>query len=471
MITMRHLLLSAASISLLGGCTMMPGYERPAAPVAANWPTPAMGELDSQAKQSAADISWQAFFTSPILQKVIGTALDNNRDLRVAALKIEEARAIYRIQRADLVPSIDGTLAGTRSRIPEDLSTTGDAVTASQYEANIGVTAYELDLFGRVRSLNESALEDYLATEEAARATQISLIAETANAYLQLLADQKILELTQDTLNAQQESYDLIERSNALGASTKLDLSRARTTLETAKANEALYTRLVAQDKNALVLLMGTGDAAALDTLESLDDVGLMDQLPVGLPSDVLTLRPDVAQAEHSLKSANAEIGAARAAFFPTISLTGSAGFASDALSSLFSGGAAGAWSFAPRLTLPIFEGGRNVANLDASETRKKIAVSQYEKAIQSAFRDVADALAGRATLDDQLQAQQDLADAAQNAYDLSNARYKQGIDNYLSVLDAQRTSYSAQQSEIEVQRAYLSNLVTLYKALGGGAR
>jgi multidrug efflux system outer membrane protein len=466
----RHLFISVAAVCLLNGCTMIPEYLQPDAPVAAKWPTTSADELSQDGQKYAGDITWQEFFKSPVLQKVIATALENNRDLRIAALNIEEARATYRIQRADLVPSVDGTLAGSRTRTPEDLSATGRAVTSSQYEANLGVTAFELDLFGRVRSLNESALEDYLATEEARRATQISLIAETANAYLQLLADQKALELTRSTLDAQQESYDLIAKSNALGAATKLTLSQARTTLEAAKANEALYTRRAAQDKNALILLMGTGDAAVLDSIESLNDVSLMEQIPVGLPSEVLTLRPDIRQAEHTLKSANAKIGAARAAFFPTISLTGSAGFASDALSSLFSGGAAGAWRFAPQITLPIFEGGRNIATLDASEVRKDIAVAGYEKSIQSAFRDVADALAGRATLSDQLQAQRDLVAAAQTAYDLSLARYKQGIDSYLNALDAQRSLYSAQQGEIQVQQAYLSNLIDLYKALGGGA-
>jgi multidrug efflux system outer membrane protein len=467
----RNLLMSATAVALLAGCTMVPDYMRPDAPVASNWPVPKADDLSGQAQKSATDVTWQEFFRSPVLQKVIATALDNNRDLRIAALNIEEARAQYRIQRADLVPSVNGGLSGSRQRIPDDLSPTGKATTGSQYDANVAVTAFELDLFGRIRSLNEGALEDYLATEEARNATQIALIAETANVYLQLLADQKTLRLTQETLATQQQSYDLIAKTNELGAATGLDLAQASTAVETAKANLALYTRLVAQDKNALVLLMGTGDAGALSETETLESVLLMDNLPVGLPSEVLLLRPDIRQAEHSLKGANARIGAARAAFFPTISLTGSAGFASDSLGDLFTSGGAGAWSFLPRLTMPIFEGGRNIANLDVAEARKEISVAQYEKAIQVAFREVADELVARATLTDQLQAQRGLVAAAQKSYDLSQARYKQGIDNYLVALDSQRALYVAQQNEIIVEQQYLANLVNLYKTLGGGAR
>lgn len=471
MMALRTLTLSAATAALLVGCTMTPTYESPGLPVAGQWPVTEAQTLDQKGRQSAADITWQEFFQSPVLKKVIATALDNNRDLRLAALNIEEARALYRIQRADLVPSVNLGTGMSRQRTPEDLSPTGKSQTSSQYTANVGVTAYELDIFGRVRSLSEAAMEEYLAVEENRAAVQIALVAETANAYIQLLADQKILQLAQDTLAAQQQSFDLISRSNALGAATKLDLSRSRTVLETARADVALYTRLVAQDKNALILLMGTGDAAALENTETLDSLAIMQNLPVGLPSDVLVLRPDVRAAEHRLKAANANIGAARAAFFPRLSLTGTLGFASDALSSLFSGGAAGAWSFVPQLTLPLFEGGRNVANMDLATVRKDMAVTTYEKTVQTAFREVADQLAARETLDEQITAQRNLVQASQDAYDLSNARYRSGIDNFLSALDAQRSLYAAQQQAIQVEAQYYSNMVTLYKTLGGGAK
>ncbi len=468
---LRHLTLSATAAALLAGCTMTPTYEQPALPVASQWPVAEAQTLDVQGQKAAADITWQEFFTSPVLQKVIATALENNRDLRIAALNIEEARALYRVQRADLMPTVGLNTGVTRQRVPDDLSPTGKATTATQYDANVGVTAYELDIFGRVRSMSESAFESYLATEENRAAVQIALIAETANAYIQLLADQKILQLAQDTLGAQQQSFDLISRSNALGAATKLDLSRARTVLETARADVAQYTRRVAQDKNALILLMGTGDAGALENTETLDELALMTSVPVGLPSGVLALRPDVRAAEHRLKAANANIGAARAAFFPRLTLTGALGFASDALSSLFSSGAAGAWSFVPQLTLPLFEGGRNVANMDLATARKNIAIADYERTVQTAFREVADELAGRETLSKQLGAQRNLVQATQDAYDLSNARYRSGIDNYLSALDAQRELYGAQQQAILVEAQYHANLVNLYKALGGGAK
>lgn len=468
--TLRALTLSAATIALLTGCTMTPSYEQPALPVASQWPVAEASTLSGESQQAVSTITWQDFFKSPVLQKVIATSLENNRDLRIAALNIEEARALYRVQRADLMPTIGGKLGATRQRTPEDLSPTGKSVTSAQYDANIGVTAFELDLFGRVRSLSEAAFEEYLAVEENRNAVQIALVAEVANVYIQLLADQKILTLAQNTLAAQQKSFDLIQRSNALGAATKLDLSRAQTVLETARADVARYTRLVAQDKNALILLMGTGDAAALTDTETLDDLQLLSAIPVGLPSDVLVLRPDVRAAEHRLKAANANIGAARAAFFPRLTLTGALGFASDALSSLFSGGAAGAWTFAPQLTLPLFEGGRNVAGLDLAEARKNIAVATYEKTVQTAFREVADELAARETLAEQLGAQRRLVGASQDAYNLSDARYRSGIDSYFSALDAQRELYAAQQQEILVQQQYYANLVTLYKTLGGGA-
>ena len=466
----KTLLSMTAAAALLAGCTMIPDYDRPDLPVSAGWPEGQAYEgITGVSEADISKVNWQSFFLSSPMQQVIQTSLDNNRDLRVASLQVEQARALYRVERAALVPSINATGSGTRQGVPENASGLGKDTVSSTYSANVGTTAFELDLFGRIRSMNERALEEYFATEEAQQSARIALIAETANAYLTYLADKKLLGITEDTLKSQQEAYALIKKRYDLGTSSQLDLEQARTSVETARANRARYLRFVAQDRNALELLMGTApDMAVLDSL-TLDTVQLADNLPVGLPSAVLLERPDIKQAEHSLKAANANIGAARAAFFPTISLTGSAGFASESLSDLFKSGSSLAWSFIPQITLPIFEGGKNIANLDSATAGQKIAVAQYEKAIQTAFREVSDELAARGTYTEQLAAQSSLVSATGNAYRISRARYDQGTDNYLSVLDSQRELYSAQQSEITVQQERLTNLVSLYKVLGGG--
>ncbi len=466
----KTLLTVTVSASVLTACTMIPDYERPGLPVSAQWPQGQAYEgIEGVTNADISKVGWQSFFLSPPMQQVIQTSLDNNRDLRVAALQVEQARALYRVERAALVPSVNATGTGTRQGIPENASTTGQDMISSTYSANVGA-AFELDLFGRLRSLNEKALEEYFATEEAQQAARITLISETANAYLTYLADKKLLDITKDTLKTQQESFALIKQRYDLGIGSQLDLEQARTSVETARANRARYVRYVAQDRNALELLMGTAPdtATTLDAL-TLDTVELADNLPVGLPSAVLLERPDIRQAEHSLKAANANIGAARAAFFPTISLTGSAGLASEGLSDLFKSGSSLAWSFIPQITLPIFSGGKNIANLDNATTGQKIAAAQYEKSIQTAFREVADELAARGTYTEQLAAQISLVGATGNAYIISRARYDQGTDNYLSVLDSQRELYSAQQSEIAVQQERLTNFVNLYKVLGGG--
>lgn len=459
--------------TMLGGCSMIPDYLRPASPAAAQWPA---GDAYQQVAaensgKTAADTGWQEFFRSQNLQRLIGAALENNRDLRVAALNVEAARAAYRVQRADLVPSVNAGAGMSRQGVPENASSSGRDTVSSQYTANVATTAFELDVFGRIRSLNEKALQQYLATDEARKSVQIALVAEVANAYLTLLADEKLLKLTEETLAAQQESFTLIQRSFDAGIGSQLDVSQARTSVETARTNLAQYKRRVAQDKNALALLVGAADVTVDTANETLDDTLIMESLPAGLPSDVLLNRPDILQAEYTLKAANANIGAARAAFFPRISLTGSLGLASASLSDLFKSGSGLAWSFAPQLTVPIFEGGANKANLDLANVQKNIAVASYEKSIQTAFREVADELAARGTYSDQLQAQSALVAATQNAYDLSQLRYKQGVDSYLNVLDAQRSLYSAQQGEIQVQQQRLSNLVNLYKVLGGGLK
>jgi multidrug efflux system outer membrane protein len=460
--------------TVLTGCTnLTPYYERPALPVQAELPTgDAYKPTQNAGDKAVSQIAWNEFFQSPHLQSLIQTALDHNRDLRVAALNIEAARAQYRIQRADLVPHVNANANGSIQSTPSNaLMNPLQPGRLETYTANLASTAYELDLFGRIRSLNDNALQKYFATEEARHTTQIALIAEVANAYLAYHADRKLLDLTQHTFQTQQESYDVIKKSFDMGIGSQLDVSQAATSVETARANHAQYLRRLAQDKNALTLLVGsTVDDKTLN-VESLDDIKMMQDLPIGLASDILLQRPDIRQAEYQLKAANANIGAARAAFFPRISLTASAGLASNELADLFKSGSAWAWNLAPQLTVPIFQGGRNEANLEFAKTNQKIAVAQYEKSIQSAFREVSDELAARGTYTDQLNAQKSLVAASQQSYDLSMARYKAGVDSHLTVLDSQRALYNAQQNEIAVQLQRMSNLVGLYKALGGGQR
>jgi len=472
--TMYRSILTAALAAALAGCSLAPTYERPDAPVSATFPTGPAYETPGQpaAGAAAADIGWRDFFADPLLQRLISMALEANRDLRVAALNVEEARAQYRIQRADLLPGVGVAGQGSVQRMPGDLSQSGESTISRSYQVGGAVSAWELDLFGRIRSLSDQALETYLAQDETRLATQLSLVAETAAAYLTLRADQELLSLTRSTLAAQQDSYRLTKQSYDLGVATELDLSQAEIALRTAERNLSQYTRMAAQDRNALVLLVGqplpADVVAQLDQARALPDGIMPSNLPAGLPSDLLARRPDIRAAEHQLRAANANIGAARAAFFPTISLTGSAGTASASLGGLFDAGS-GAWSFAPSITVPIFAGGALRASLDAAKVRKNIQVAQYEKSIQTAFREVSDALAGRGTLQTQIVAQRQLVDASQRAYDLSRQRFEQGVDNHLSVLDAQRSLYSAQQVLVETRLARLSNLVTLYRSLGGG--
>lgn len=467
--TIRRGVLPLALVTALmaAGCsTLAPTYERPQAPVSSAWPESGAASTAASTRQ-ASEIGWREFFADAKLRSVIELALQNNRDLRVAALNIERAQAQYRIQRADLFPSINASAGQSAQRTPSDVSGSAQNITRS-YSATLGFSAYELDLFGRVRSLQDQALQTYFATEEAARSTQISLVAQVATAWLTLGADQQRLALARETLASQEASYKLTSRSHELGVASQLDLSQARTSVESARADAASYATQVAQDRNALALLVG---AAVPDEL--LPQAGRQLQaataeLPAGVPAEVLARRPDVRQAERTLQAANANIGAARAAFFPRISLTASAGTASGELSGLFGNGSS-MWTFMPQVSLPIFNAGSNRANLKVAELDRDIDVAGYEKAIQTAFREVADALAQRAHVGEQLAAQQALADAAGSAYKLSDARYRKGVDDYLSVLDAQRSLYSAQQGLITVRLAQQVNLVTLYKALGGG--
>ena len=463
----KSLIALAVTAFILGGCSLIPDYNQPAAPVPAQWPQgPAYSPTESAAV-AAAEQGWRQFFQDPALQQLIETALVNNRDLRVAALNIDAYRAQYRIQRADLFPAVSADGSGSRQRVPADLSTSGKAGITSQYSATLGISAYELDLFGRVRSLSEQALETYFSSEEARRSTQISLVASVANAYMTWQADKELLKLTQDTLGAFEESYKLTSRSNEVGVASALDLAQSRTSVENARAQLARYTRQVAQDENSLTLLLGTGIPANLQTAKPLSD-DLLSDVPAGLPSDLLQRRPDILQAEYNLKAANANIGAARAAFFPSISLTANAGSLSPDLSGLFKGGS-GTWLFQPQINLPIFNAGSLRASLDYAKIQKDIGVANYEKSIQTAFQEVADGLAARQTYTEQLQAQRDFVQANQDYYRLAERRYRIGVDSNLTFLDAQRQLFSAQQALITDRLAQLTSAVNLYKALGGG--
>ncbi|RZM04520.1 MAG: AdeC/AdeK/OprM family multidrug efflux complex outer membrane factor [Variovorax sp.] len=461
-------LASMAVALLLGGCSLMPAHQRPTAPVAATFP----GDAGAVPVLPVADLGWREVFTDPALQRVIELTLAHNRDLRVAVLDIERARAQYRVQEAASLPAIAANGSGSASRTPADLSLAGAPTVAHSYSATLGLSAYELDLFGRVRSLDEQALEQFLSTAEARRATQISLVAEVVHAYLTLGCDRERLQLARDTLASQSDSLRLRQRAFDLGVSSALTLRQAQTSVESARVDVERYTAQVAQDRNALVLLAGTTlpDELLPQALPAApgDDTALLVAIPPGLSSDLLQRRPDILQAEHALRGANASIGAARAAFYPRISLTASAGSSSASLSDLFRGGS-GAWSFVPQISLPIFDAGTRQANLRIATVERDIRVARYEQAVQTAFREVADALAQRDTLGRQLTAQEALVDSTADAHRLSEARFRRGIDSYLGVLDSQRSLYAARQNLIGTRLSRLTNLVTFYKALGGG--
>ena len=462
----KSLLSLTIAAVVLSGCSLIPDYQRPEAPVAAQYPQGLAYDSANAPGQAAAEQGWKQFFHDPALQQLIQVALENNRDLRVAALNIDAYAAQYRIQRADLFPAVSATGSASRQRVPARASQTGEAAISSSYSATLGISAYELDLFGRVRSLSEQALQSYFATEEARRSTQISLVANVANAYLTWQADKELLKLTQETLGAYEQSFKLTSRSAEVGVASALDLSQARTAVENARVQLARYTRQVAQDENSLTLLLGTGLPANLNTQPLSDD--LLSEVPPGLPSDLLQRRPDILQAERNLLAANANIGAARAAFFPSISLTGNAGTLSPDLSGLFKGGS-GTWTFAPQINLPIFNAGSLRASLDYAKIQKDINVANYEKAIQTGFQEVSDGLAARRTYNEQLQAQTAYVASNQDYYRLAERRYRIGVDSNLTFLDAQRQLFSAQQSLITDRLAQLTSEVNLYKALGGG--
>lgn len=496
----------------LGGCTLAPKYERPAAPVAERFPG------GPRVSGDASEIRWRDFFADPRLKRAVELALENNRDLRVAVLNVQQLQAEYRIQRAALFPTIDATGSYTRARSAGVTSDNGSSVattagggvagtgnggtgttgggtgttpgggagsaigsttsavgstsrngsTNSIYSVSVGTTAYEVDLFGRVRSLSKQALETYFASDETRRSTEISLVAQVASQYLTLREQEEQLKLARQTLAAVQESYNLNRRSYEVGTVSELDLSTADAQVQTARVNVYNYERLVGQAENYLTLLVGQPLPADLPAGRSLEGQGTFAKLPGGLPSDLIARRPDILSAEHTLLAANANIGAARAAFFPVITLTASGGNTSLELSNLFKHAAA-VWTFAPQISVPIFNGGANVANLDYAVIGKRIEVANYEKAIQTAFREVSDALIARSRYAKQVEAQEALVASEQRRYDLSNLRYRQGADSYLSVLTAQQDLYSSQNTLINTRTDRLANLITLYKALGGG--
>lgn len=453
---------------VFAGCSLAPHYSRPQAPVPAAPPDgPAYKNIKAtSAAPTACEMPWREFFTDKRLQRVIETALQNNRDLSVAALNVERARALYRIQGAELMPKVYGDGSGGKERVPSDLSGTGRSETVEQYSVGLGVTSWEIDFFGRIRSLKQKALEEFFSTEQARRSAQILLISEVATTYLTMAADRENLKLARSTLDAQRASYDLILQRYKVGVAAELDIHQAQTRVDAARVDVARYTKLTAQDENALNLLMGS--SAPLDLCsDSLRDVRPPRAILFKTSSEVLLSRPDVLQAENLLKAANAHIGSARAALFPRISLTTAFGTASAELSGLFKDGSA-SWNFAPQIGLAIFDPGIWSA-LKVSKVQRKIAVARYEKAIQTAFREVADALAQRGTVNEQLEAQESLVHATAKTYRLSNDRYSQGIDNYLGVLDAQRSLYAAKQGLIDIRLARLVNQVRLYEVLGGG--
>jgi multidrug efflux system outer membrane protein len=467
----QWLILVASAVVLLTGC----GAMEPTLPVTetgipADWPlqpaSPGSARpADAPAQAPAndvAEIGWREFFDDPALEQLIGLALENNRDLRAALLNVERARALYRIERADRLPSLDATATMMRA------GSNNAFVQNRTYSAELGVAAYELDLFGRVHNLGQAALRDYLAQAEAARSARLSLVAEVANAWLTLQADLELQRIAQAALANREEELALTGKRFELGAASRLEVSQSKIELETARADLWQFTGQVARDINALRLMTGTHLQRELLSGPVDMQVTGLGALPPGTPSEVLLRRPDVVQAEYTLRAENANVGAARAAFFPSIALTGSVGTASNELTDLFGSGT-DVWAFMPQINLPIFQGGRLRGNLDASKADRDIALAGYERSIQSAFREVADALALTRTLAEQIASREALLKAAENADELSRRRYEAGSDSYLVRLDSQRTLYTAQQALVSTLLAQQANRVTLYKVLGGG--
>jgi multidrug efflux system outer membrane protein len=460
----------ALVILALAGCTLAPTYHRPAAPISSSWPkVPGhRGTPATAAAVPAADIGWREFFRDPRLQQLVELALTNNLDLRVAMLNVDQMRALYHVQRDALIPTVDVNANGTRQRIAYGFAGGGGAATFNQFNVNLGVAQYELDLFGRVRSLKKQALETYFATEEARKSAQITLVAEVGAAYLTERELTEQLAVARQTLKATSSSYDLTKRSYDAGVRSELDLNVAETQRQTARAAVAGYEQQLAQAEDYLVLLVGSPLPDGLPAPQPFNPEICLSDIPAGLPSDLIARRPDILEAEHQLEAANANIGAARAAFFPTVTLTGSAGTASTTLEGLFAPGSQ-AWNFSPQIVWPIFAAGTAWHELQAVKAAKLIEVASYQKVIQTAFREVADALAVQATVQTQLSANQALVRAEQRTYTLTEARFHSGIDSSLNLLVAQQAQYNAQQNLIQTRYSRLFNLINLYQALGGG--
>ncbi|CAM3732334.1 efflux transporter outer membrane subunit [Bordetella tumulicola] len=452
------------AVVVLSGCTLTPDYQRPVAPIPAAWPAAFAGE---QQGGSAASIAWQDFVRNDEARELVHLALENNRDLKTALLDIEAARAQYRIQRADRYPFIDGQASGQRQRVPADIGSPGQDRISDRYEVGLGLTAFELDLFGRLRSLSEAALQEYLATEEVARAVRISLIVSVLESYVVADGALKRRLLTQETLQTRQISLNLISQRRSQGVASALDYQDAIALTEEARAELERTDREFQRARNALAMLVGnTVDRDAILTAPASGSI-ISDQVHAGLPAELLQRRPDILAAERRLMARNADIGAARAAFFPRLSLTGSYGSASSDLSGLFEAGS-GAWTFAPRIDLPIFRGGQNRASLDLASVRRDRAVVAYERTIQTAFREVVDALDGRETLAREAQARRALAAASTQALTLAEARYKQGVDGFLRYLDSQRSSFADRVGAIDAATEHDVAVVQLFGAVGG---
>lgn len=454
---------SAALTALLAlaGCSMAPTYERPELPVPAAWPDDVQGGT-----AAAKPVDWNSFFPDERLRALIKLALEHNRDLRIATARVAEAQALYGIQRADRLPSVNVGATGSNVRTPADLSATGAAVISRRADVNVNMLPFELDFWGRVASLSQAAKASYLATEQAQRAFRLSLIASVADGYLGLAEAQERMDIAQATLETREKTRDLVERRRSAGLAGDLDYLQADAAYEGAKADLAALQRQYSAARNFLRALVGT-EPKDLPAGKPLAEQGIALDQQADVPSQVLVHRPDVLAAEQRLLSANANIGAARAAFFPRISLTASAGTASAQLGNLFKDGQE-AWSFTPSLTLPIFDYGRNSANLDLANVRKDIAVADYERTVQQAFREVADLLVARDKLAEQMKAVEAQERSQQRAADIAEARYKQGVGSFLEVLDAQRQLFAVRQGLIQVRRAMWSSAAQLYKALGG---
>ncbi|WP_295969170.1 efflux transporter outer membrane subunit [uncultured Xanthomonas sp.] len=470
MSALTRMSVAVATLLALSGCTLAPTYVRPAAPVPADLAAVDAAPAAGAATDTLAMPDWQQVFLDPRLRQTIALALQNNRDLRVAVLSIDKARAQYRLQRAAQLPSFDANASMSRSRSSAASNDDGVSQVSTSDTLQVGLSSWQLDLFGQLRSLKQEALQNWLSSAENQRNVRLTLVAQVAASWLTVGADQAQLALAQQTLDSQAQTLQLTERRHSIGSASGLDLAQQQTSVESARVAVASAATQLAQARDALQLLVGAPvDAALLPTAQAMQDSVALAPLPAHLASAVLLQRPDVLVAEHTLQAANADIGAARAAFFPSLSLTASTGRSSDALSTLFSAGSR-TWSFVPSITAPIFHAGALKASLDASKLGKDIAVAQYEKAIQSAFAEVADALATRDHLQAQLTAQQALVDASQRSYTLADARYRAGLDGHLPVLDAQRSLFAAQQALIALRLQDASNRVTLYQVLGGGA-